>query len=1119
MILLSVPSRGCSHIQKLRMAARLRCPIDPDWAFTSPFNLRMEKAPPATRPRGNQLRRERYISYACRKKYSRICLNLICIVALTSILFSRRGAGRFVNHQPAIQEGILSFTSHLVGEPNCPKRAGSQCSGYPKLLSLFFSALFAWVSSGIITALAPGLSRDQRPPRSLIVHHFEHSRTQDRADFYRTTFPNSIISCLEYLALGVFAALLLRSSGAHPEEPDFYLAGVHHIQQLYQEIKTPNLHIFAAILIAPLSSDQIILQTKILNRFLDLFKIGAVLEMDLPNSNPCGVYQPIKHRLAEDEALTLRDLESDVGDNTGSRNNEKEVSPEVATALGTSNTTWTPDPEHNPSDKFSQARMKAKLRAEADGIAVLRNFYPTASSSNTTSPVGTTTRDLGSTYLDLKESISSLSSVPNRNVIRKAKSGIFKQGSSQDDAEVPPMPNQNRLPKATSTIFRSNKNRKEDAPSAADNLLSKEESSKISPEPRGSINLIRVRNLGIEALAKAMGFDLPQNRFGLPEEFVGNSTLLTECKIEVSLADGTVAGLATSEDDYDCAEDKGTVSEEAETISGVDEPRSPLSAPERPVTETGDGLVLLEYSPSDSMSWLTDGFASSELDLLKDFGTPPKVTSRSPGSSLSFNMPPENRNGLQNLGAPPKIGNFGTYGAEQVQNSGLGHSQPEQDNANEINKLRGEIRRLVEKYLVVCEVKDSEIRSIKASEAAALERVKVLELILGLHGIYFEAEKELSENDNAFDLATNTCGVQQTPTKSGFTSTSKDSTDGHSSGSRSSHKKSKSQEGGFFKSLIGTTEPPLAAFEKLKERSLLEVNADERDPNLAAKLKISPRKLPPEAPKPASKAPVPKSKSGTTSMLKRLSSLDNLGRKDAPGSSSSESKNYSSRNDSQNSYSSQSKDASLTSITEESSGGSKSPGKWSGPSQRHSRSSRALTGQYDSDLDVALAAISADRSHEQGSGAILQGWEHKGVSRGSHEECDEHDSIVEEHERPTGERHVSQTTSNTSEGPLVHHDRANIDGERGDQVLRSNPPSRSPPARPGLPAHPGEGHMQHLERQEGQEEQPNRVEVPTTPDRFNLNKSLPEINSKEVEKEESRKDGKKRGLRNLFTRK
>jgi hypothetical protein len=1152
MILHSVLSRGCSQIQKRKMATRLRCSRASAAAIMGLFNTKLEKTAAATRPRSNQA--NHYHLHLRQKKHLGTCLNLIFIILLFRTAFVFLDAGRYLKHQPAVQESNLSFVFRLGDEPHFSEQTGSQYSESSKLLLLFFLALFIWVTSRTITGLAGGLSGDQRLPKSPIVHHSERFGTPDREYLHRITVPKAIISCLSYLALGLLAALLLRSSGVHPKESDFCLAGAQHIHQLYQDYKKINFRIFATILIAPVSSNQTTLERKIVNPF-HRFKIRAFLEMDPANPKPRSVYRPIKHRVSDAEVLTLQYLESETGENAGFlRKGGEDNYSDVLTRSGRPAIIWAPDPEHRPSDRSSQVKMKAKNQAEGGGAATLtENFYLGVPPSNTTSPIGTPARAVYSNYLEPTESFSSPSSGPIRTALRKTKGSIFRHASSQADAEIAPMPQQGLFSRATGSILRGHSRQREESHLVANRSIGNGQST-IS---QGPTNPRRVRNMAFEEQARTMGFDVSQNRFGLREEIVDGAFPI-QSRQRISSDSGTMVGQETSDDDYDFADDEITVLGDAETVQGGYGLRSPPTAAKFPVTETEGGLDYLQDSPSDYISWLTDCFTSPDIDLLKDFGTPPKVSTHSSHSSPWFKMADEACEGLYNHGASHMIGDFDKYeaeqvknpfldhsqeeqdNAEQVQNSGPGHSQQELDNSSEVNKLRGQIRTLVEKFIAMAKAKDSELQNVKACEAAAVERVKVLEKILELYGIAYGNAEELFEDDNGFDLGTNTFGAQYTPTKPGSTSTSKGSLGEDSGGKRSSHKKSKSQEGSFFKSLLGTTEPSKVAFEKLKERSLLEANTDEKDPDLAVKLGVSSRQLPPEAPKPASKDPVPKVKNGTISKLRRLSSRDNLKRKDGKVPGSSESKNYSTRNASQSSYTSRSKETSRTSITEESTGASKSPEITGGPPsyrdrvasfsedssppanhQRHSRSSgKELTGQYDPDLSLALAALTADRSQQRGSGAIPQGWECMGVSRDSRKgECDEQGSMKGECERPTGVQDVSHGAHNSSVGALVHEKQAFLNEDRADQVLRPNPPSRSPPARPGLLDDSSEVHEQYFEIQEAHGEQRGQAKAPRTPEKFNLNKSLSDINLEEAEIEEGKKDGKKRGLKNLFTRK
>jgi len=1140
MILHSVSPRGCSQIQKRKMATRSRCSRALATAVMSLFNMKLEKTAAAMRPRGNQANHYHL--------HLGTCLNLIFIILLFRTAFVFLVAGRYLKHQPVIQESNLSFVFRLGDGPHFSEQTCSQYSESPMPLLLFFLALNIWVTPRAITGLARGLNGDWRLPKSPIVHHSKHLCAPDREYLYRITVSKVTISCLIYLALVLFAALLLRSCGVHPEKSDSCLAGLQHIQQLYQNYKKINFRTFATILMVPVSSNQTTLGRKIVNS-PRRFKIRAFLEMDLANPQTRGVHRPIKHRVPETEVLTLQDPESETGENASFlRKGGEDSYSDVPTPSGRGAITWAPDPEHRPPGRTSQANMKAKNQVEAESASILtENFYPGIPPSNDTSSTGTPAEDIDSNYLEYTESFSLPSSSLIRTPQRKTKSSIFRHVSSQADAEIAPMAQQSLFSSATSSILHGHSHRREKFYLVANRSIGNGQST-IS---QGPTHLRRVRNMAFEEQARAMGFDVSQNRFGLREEIADDGAFPTKSKQRISSDYRTMLDHATSNDDYDFADDDITVLGDAETVQGDYGLRSPPTAAKLPVTETKSDLDYLQDSPSEYISWLTNCSTSSDIDLPKDFDTPPKVSTHSPHRSPSLKMPDETRKGLYNHGTPHMIGDFDTReaeqvenphqdhsqeeqdNAEQVQNSGPGHSQQKQDNANEVDKHRG----LVENFIVMCKAKDLELQNVEANEVVAVERVKVLEKILEL--AYGDAE-ELFEDDNGFDLATNTFGTQYTPTKTGFTSSSKGSFGGDSGGKRSSHRKSKSQEDSFFKSLLGTTEPSKAAFEKLRERSLLEANTNEKDPNRAAKLGVSSTQLPPEAPKPASKDPVPKAKNGTTSMLKRLSTMDSLKRKNGKGSDSSESKNYSAGNTSQNSRASHSKDVSLTSITKESTGASKSSEISSGPPsyrdrvtsvsedssppashQRHSRSSgKELSGRYDPDLSLALAALTADRSQQQGSSAVSQEWEYMGVSRDSRRrECDTPESIEEECEKPTGVQDVSYGVHSSSVGALVRENQVYLSEDRADQVLRSNPPPRSLPARPGLRDDSSEGHEQYFKIQEAHGEQRDQARAPKTPERFNLNKSLSDINLEEAGKKEGKKDGKKRGLKNMFTRK
>ena len=129
---------------------------------------------------------------------------------------------------------------------------------------------------------------------------------------------------------------------------------------------------------------------------------------------------------------------------------------------------------------------------------------------------------------------------------------------------------------------------------------------------------------------------------------------------------------------------------------------------------------------------------------------------------------------------------------------------------------------------------------------------------------------------------------------------------------------------------------------------------------------------------------------------------------------------------------------------------------------------------------------------------------------GIQEEGYEPNSTEGEDERSIQEEHAAEASINSISKALVYEDQANFNEDHGDQILRFNPPSRSPPLRPSRPTY------QYFEEKEVQNEQRNRAEVQITPERSNLNKSLPSINSPEIEQHSSNKDGKKRGFMYFF---
>ncbi len=1099
----------------------------------TPFNMKLAKVTGAgTRPRGND--HNRYHLYSRRNQHPRHCLNLIFTFITSCIVLSSLGAGLLLAHQPVTQECNISFIPRPFDEPHFSEQTGSQYRDLPVLLVLSLLALLTWISSRTITALAQGLSGDPRLPQSPLVHHPEQSWVQDRVFLYKRSSIKTTITILSYLAVGFFAAILLTRSRTHSEESDFCPFGAHYIQKLQQTLKRVDIRVLAVALIAPSSSDHSTLEKKIVDYFIPLFKIEGILKMDRPGRSNHGIYQPTTDRMGEYEALTSRDSDSESADKTESVNLGREAFPtDTGTSSARPTVTWALDLETNPSNQWNQARMQSKRREEVDGSASVGiSFNVRSSSLNAGSPIQIPIRDLSSGCLNAQESLHSPSpGGPIRSAIRKTKSSIFRHTASQEDAEIPPMPKQGFVSRATNNIFRNNASRREHTPVVGGRSIS-------NPEAQGPTGVMLLRDVEMEEKARAMGFTLPPNRFGFQEKLIGDGALPMESADEVSSTAGTIAGPAIVEHESDYTDDELTVFGESGTEAMSENqglPTPPLVGKSSDPENEG-GLDDLEESHFDNMAWLKNCFAPSKTDLLKDFGSPPQVEAHPPHSHPASNMAAEPSNSLCELDAPPMIGSFDTSEAKVVQTSSPGYSQPDQGQNREVTKLRGEIRMLVEKLLAM----DSEMERIKARESAARERVSMLEKMLESYGIPFEDAQKHLDNDDVFDLAANNSGAYQTPTRAGFTLKSKSSSGGESAGNRPSHKKSKSQESGFFKSLRGTTEPSLVAFEKLKERSLLDANADEKDPDLASKLKVSSRQLPPNAPKPASKEPVPKAKGGASSMLRRLSSLDNLKRKDAKGAGSSDPKNYSGGNSSQNSQYSQSKDASLISIIEESTGGLKSADTASGtPSrrekvtsfsedsslpanhQRHTRSSGALTGQYGSDLSLALANITSEKSQQKGrSGAIPSGWEYMGTTEDFRQaECDEPRYLEEEYDNPTGKAHLSRATFDPSAESFAYEDRAILNEECSERVLRSIPPTRSPPARPGLLTNSSEEIQGSGGRHEAQEDQRCQAWPPTTPERFNLNKSLPEIKSEDGDKEEGSKDRKKRGLRTLFTRK
>lgn len=89
--------------------------------------------------------------------------------------------------------------------------------------------------------------------------------------------------------------------------------------------------------------------------------------------------------------------------------------------------------------------------------------------------------------------------------------------------------------------------------------------------------------------------------------------------------------------------------------------------------------------------------------------------------------------------------------------------------------------------------------------------------------------------------------------------------------------RSTSRRSRAVRSLFNVTEPSLNALNKLKKKTFIDANIDSDDPEAAAKLKTSSRKLPPEAPNPASKEPTfDKIKKGAGGSMIRQSESSNV---------------------------------------------------------------------------------------------------------------------------------------------------------------------------------------------------------------------------------------------------
>jgi hypothetical protein len=224
----------------------------------------------------------------------------------------------------------------------------------------------------------------------------------------------------------------------------------------------------------------------------------------------------------------------------------------------------------------------------------------------------------------------------------------------------------------------------------------------------------------------------------------------------------------------------------------------------------------------------------------------------------------------------------------------------------------GYFQEALKEWMAIYDTTEAEARHAKAGEAAALEKMKNLEIKLDLRNGNFESAKYQSREEASFDFTPTTRGTQEKQGPSSLASTSKDRNSNQSSEKQASRKKSKSKENGVLSRIFGTKEPSLDALNELRKKTFAEANVDENDPDAAAKLGVSSKKLPPEAPKPASKDPIPKVP-GHMSKLRRFSGFGNIQHKDTKNPRSTESRKDTSP-----------QGQSLTSETKESMKGSKS---------------------------------------------------------------------------------------------------------------------------------------------------------------------------------------------------
>lgn len=897
----------------------------------------------AARQRGIRARKRtidepnRFFGHIFHKKYLRHCLNLILLVCTTSKLLFCIDVGWHQKYQSTSEGSTLCLASVFVDVPPYFSDHSQSCACF-NLLALCSLTSFAWTYSKVITAAGQRILKPARQPTRQ-VQDYDHT----------TKLLDQIILGLTLITLVALTVLHIRGIGAHPWRPDFCLDQGHHLYFQFQEVKKRNYALLASILITPVSRPQYNLEAKIGKIFSIGFDISATLAMDPPASNDRGIYKQMNYRLAESEAAesgggasNTRESLSTLVDSTEDAAAARSY-PHRAAEIR-----WAPELEQRP--RSTEPFIRRQLKAD-DISRVLDDTDFGRSHLTSPPPISLPAGENDSRYPIQSESIVASSTGRRGLRLRKARSRVFSQDGA-DTGFPTPLPPKIRLRKKISTIFGHNSSSKPTENNHSGEIS--REDTTFRPQLLAVSNLRRVRNLEMEEACRQLGMPVPGNRFGLEEV----------------VSDPSATG------DMSCLE----IAREYSLIENSDDSVS-TSAEINILSHTEDGKTLMEdeevHSPiaetdvftaeSDPLAWLKNSFQPTQQNLLKNFGTPPKDTSapsaptkdKLPPPSLTTptrNRPSSNASHLGGSAAVPIMGDLGTCEAEPARP--LSRDVSHQNYILEIQILQGRVEELLEEVRVLNEARQGEVKRVKdledeierlrgreqqltdelefhmtkevemynvrAGEAAALEKLKIAEMKLKLYENDFEGIEDSSAQEANFGFSTTTYGTQQNPGAAIFPSTSKDRNSNQSSEKQSSRKKAKSQEGGFFSRIFGAKEPSLDALNELRKKTFAEANVNEGDPDAAAKLKVSSKKLPPEAPKPASKDPVPKVP-GDMSKLRRFSSFDNLKRKDTKDTGTLESRMDSNLNASRNSQVVNLNAQSLTFITEESSKGSKSP--------------------------------------------------------------------------------------------------------------------------------------------------------------------------------------------------